>query len=182
MPVTKRIALTAAAALALLALAANAKVTAVSPAGFISEHTLDLPVNPARAYQALTQEIHLWWDASHSYSGQASNFTLDARPGGCFCEALPEGGVEHMRVAHAAPGKRLNLVGGLGPLQGMGASGTMSFALEAHADGTRLRYRYAVTGYAPGEGLAAMAEPVDRVQLGQLQRLQKYLTEVAGTP
>ena len=39
---------------------------------------------------------------------------------------------------------------------------------------TRLQYRYAVGGYSP-EGLAELAVPVDQVQLGQLQRLQRYV-------
>lgn len=152
-----------------------AEVTASDDSGFVSEHELLLAASPERAYEALTAEVSSWWDAVHSYSGKATNFSLDARPGGCFCEALPNGGVEHLRVVHAAPGKRLNLVGGLGPLQGMGVSGTMSFELvPADDDQTRLRYRYVVHGFYPG-GLKPLAGPVDQVQLGQLQRLQAYL-------
>lgn len=159
----------------LLPVSATAEVTASEDGGFVSEHELLLAAPPERAYEALTAEVSAWWNAAHSYSGQASNFSLDARPGGCFCEALPGGGVEHLRVVHAAPGKRLNLVGGLGPLQGMGVSGTMSFELvPAKGDQTRLRYRYVVNGYYPG-GLKPLAGPVDQVQLGQLQRLQAYL-------
>ncbi|MGI9324426.1 MAG: hypothetical protein ACR2PZ_04350 [Pseudomonadales bacterium] len=176
-------------AILLLLLAGNsaAAVTAVSASGFISEHRLQLQATPQDAYLALTRDVHRWWDAAHSYSGKAENFSLDARPGGCFCEALPSGGVEHMRVAHAAPGERLNLIGGLGPLQALGVSGTMSFVLEPNARGTQLVYRYAVSGFAEG-GLAAYAEPVDQVQLGQLKRLQAFLASnvqgaaTGGTP
>ena len=159
--------------------AVHADVLAKSDSGFVSEHRLQLAAPPLSAYQALTDEIHRWWDAKHSYSGEARNFSLDARPGGCFCEALPGGGVEHMRVTHAAPGKRLNLVGGLGPLQELGASGTMSFVLRASETGTQLQYRYVVAGAIPEAllpgGLAALADAVDAVQLGQLKRLQAYL-------
>lgn len=160
--------------LALTAGEAAAEVTAVAAGGFRSEHVLILAASPDEAWQALTADVHRWWDAAHSYSGDAGNFTLDARPGGCFCEALPDGGVEHMRVAHAAPGTRLNLIGGLGPLQEMGVSGTMSFALVPVKAGTRLSYRYTVSGYHP-DGLQGLAGPVDQVQLGQLKRLQAYL-------
>jgi hypothetical protein len=46
---------------------------------------------------------------------------------------------------------------------------------ESLADGrTRLDYRYVVSGFAPG-GLVGLAEPVDQVQLGQLERLAAYL-------
>jgi len=154
----------------------TAEVTSVAADGFVSEHTLVLEAAPARAYQALTDEVAGWWDAAHSYSGDAANFSLDARAGGCFCEALPNGGsVEHMRVVFAQPGRMLRMQGGLGPLQGMGVSGSMSFELAADDAGrTVLKYRYAVSG-ASISGLAALAEPVDRVQLGQLTRLAAYL-------
>ncbi len=162
-------------ALTALCVAARAEVVAADAAGFISEHELRLPVSPTRAYEALTREVHAWWDASHSYSGDAANFSLDARAGGCFCEALADGGsVMHMHVLHADPGRLLRLGGGLGPLQGMGVSGSMDFALEAVEGGSLLKYRYAVHGYAPG-GLEGLAPVVDEVQRGQLERLKAYL-------
>lgn len=154
---------------------AAAEVMAAEAGGFIVAHEMLLQATPARAYQALTEEVAAWWDADHSYSGRAASFTLDARPGGCFCERLDDGGgVEHMRVAFAAPGQRLRMIGGLGPLQGMGASGPMDFDFSAEAGGTRLQFRYTVSGFAP-DGLKAMAEPVDRVMGGQLARLAAYL-------
>ena len=67
------------------------------------------------------------------------------------------------------------MVGGLGPLQAMAVSGSMTFTLAAtDGGGTRLEYVYAVGGYSP-DGLDELAEPVDRVQLGQLQRLQRFI-------
>jgi uncharacterized protein YndB with AHSA1/START domain len=165
----------------LLATSARAEVTAQSSTGFISEHEMVLSGTPARVYQALTAEIGNWWDATHSYSGVAANFSLQASAGGCLCERLDDdGSVEHMRVIFAQPGKLLRLSGGLGPLQGMGASGSMDFELEAtDATHTRLVYRYIVSGYAPA-GLDLMARPVDRVQLGQLERLAAYLALPQG--
>ena len=153
---------------------AVADVVAQSANGFVSVHRLELSVSPERAYDALTSEVAQWWDAEHSYSGEATNFSLDAHPGGCFCEALPGGGVEHMRVTHAAPGERLYLTGGLGPLQELGASGTMSFVLKPREGGSTLEYRYAVSGFTES-GLQRLAGPVDQVQLAQLRRLQRYL-------
>ncbi|MCZ6641526.1 MAG: ATPase [Gammaproteobacteria bacterium] len=155
--------------------AAHAEVTVVSEQGFVSEHELDIAADPERVYQTLTDEIHLWWDATHSYSGKAENFYLEARAQGCFCEKLSSGGsVRHMQVVFADPGKQLRLSGGLGPLQGMGVAGSMSFVLVSRAPGTRLEYRYEVGGFTAG-GLAALAGPVDPVQLGQLQRLKAYV-------
>ena len=54
----------------------------------------------------------------------------------------------------------------------------MEFRLTGVQDAqTRLAYRYAVSGYAPG-GLQSFAGSVDQVQGGQLARLAAY---VAGT-
>ena len=154
----------------------RAEVTAASENGFVSRHVLTLEATPAETWMALTAQVAHWWDPAHSHSGDATNFSMEARAGGCFCEALPDGGsVMHMQVVFAAPGKLLRLSGGLGPLQGMGVSGAMTFALEAADEGrTTLRYQYVVAGYAPG-GLAELAGPVDAVQLGQLERLAAYL-------
>ncbi|MEZ5553149.1 MAG: hypothetical protein R3E82_19860 [Pseudomonadales bacterium] len=166
----------------LVTLSAHAEVVAESAAGFVSEHELILDADAARAFHALTAEVDRWWNAAHSYSGKAENFSLDARAGGCFCERLDNGGsVEHMRVVFADPGRLLRLSGGLGPLQGMGATGSMDFAFTPiDATHTRLNYRYAVSGYAPG-GLGPLAQPVDDVQKGQLQRLADYLRQQADT-
>jgi len=159
---------------------AAAEVVAVDANGFVSEHELIVQATPLQAFAALTRDIHLWWDATHSFGGAAASFVLTPEAGGCLCETLPQGGsVEHMRVVNAQPGVSLTLQGGLGPLQSMAVTGSMMFAFEPHPLGTRLRYRYAVGGYAPG-GLAPMAQPVDRVQLGQLQRLQQFLA--SGEP
>lgn len=164
------------ASAALLVSTASAEVLQSDRAGFISSHTLTLAAPPARAYEALTADVAKWWDASHSYSGKASGFSLDARALGCFCEALDDGGsVAHMQVVFAQPGVRLRMIGGLGPLQAVGASGSMDFSFTPTDDGgSVLEYRYQVGGFLP-EGLDQWAKAVDQVQLGQLMRLQKYL-------
>ena len=154
---------------------ARAEVIAQAPEGFVVSHELVVEAPPLLTYRALTRKVAAWWDANHSYSGKAENFSLDARAGGCFCERLRGGGsVEHMRVVFASPGKRLRMVGGLGPLQGMGASGVMDFELNPEGgDRTRLTFRYTVNGFVP-DGLGALAEPVDGVLGGQLARLAAY--------
>jgi len=161
-------------ALMFVAFACRADVTHVSPSGFVSEHNLILAATPAQAYNALTEQVHLWWDATHSFSGEAHAFSLDTRPGGCFCELQGDIGVAHLRVVNVVKGRSLVMQGGLGPLQSMAVSGSMSFSFAPHPDGTELNYRYVVGGYTPG-GLEAMAKPVDQVQLGQLQRLAAFL-------
>ncbi len=153
----------------------SAEVLSSSDAGFVSAHTLDLPADPASVYEALTTDVAKWWDASHSYGGKASGFSLDASALGCFCERLPDGGeVAHMQVVFARAGRQLRMIGGLGPLQGLGVAGSMDFSLIETESGSRLEYRYSVSGYTP-EGLDQWASAVDQVQLSQLNRLAEYV-------
>ncbi len=158
----------------LVAPVARAEVVSVSASGFVSQHELVLAASPEKAYTALVDDVALWWDAAHSFGGDAGAFSLEDRAGGCFCEQSEGIAVEHMRVVNAQNGRSLTMRGGLGPLQGMAVTGAMLFRFEAHPEGSLLKYRYTVGGYAPG-GLESLAEPVDRVQLGQLQRLARYL-------
>lgn len=163
--------------LTLLANSLAAELKENNNTGFISMHQLRLSASPKQAYRALTRDVQHWWDAEHTYSGRAKNLRLQAKAGGCFCELLADGGsVEHMRVIFAQPGKRLRLSGGLGPLQGLAVAGVMDFTFTPLGDETVLSYSYRVSG-ANFAGLEALAKPVDLVQLGQLQRLQRYLQQ-----
>ena len=177
---------TTVAVLLLLTSFANADVTASSASGFVSAHTLTIAAPPSRVFKALTEDVGKWWDPQHSYSGNAANFSIDARPGGCFCERLNDGGVAHMTVVFVKRDAVLRMIGGIGPLQALAVSGSMTFALgDAPNGATRLQYRYAVGGYSP-EGLEGLAAPVDSVQLGQLERLKRFVEtgnpEPAATP
>ena len=163
-----------------LAVRVFGEVVDVDEGGFVSEHVIDIDATPARVFDALTDEIDRWWDPAHTYSGDAYNIQLDEF---CLCEdwgdrssAKRNNHVVHMRVDYWHPGKRLRLRGGLGPLQTLGVAGSMSFDLAEREGRTKLTYRYAVGG----KRAAAWAEPVDRVQLGQLLRLARYVE--TGSP
>lgn len=143
--------------------------------GFALKFTHDIAASPEVVYRSLT-DIARWWDPSHTFSGQAASLSLDARPGGCFCEKLPGGGVQHMVVIHADAPRRLILQGGPGPLASMGVAGAMEWVLTARNGGTHLEVTYNAGGYAPG-GLAPLAPVVDGVFAGQIARL----TRVAET-
>ena len=117
-----------------------------------------------------------WWSPDHSFSHNAANFVLDARAGGCWCENLPDGGsAEFMRVVYAAPGKTLRLRGALGPLQGMGVEGAMTWSLKSGGSGTDVSVSYAVGGFAK-DGLDGLSKVVDRVLGEQIERLRKLST------
>ena len=102
------------------------------------------------------------------------------RPGGCFCEALPDGGgAEHARVIHVAPNRLLRLSGALGPLQQGAVTGTLSFEMTGEGQGTALVVRYVVSGYTGMDG-ATLAPLVDGVIGEQAAGLKRAAEGVAG--
>ena len=158
------------ALLATLPPAAPAAVVASGPGGFVIRQEVVFPGAPDAAWQRLIDPAR-WWDPAHTYSGSAANLSLALEPGGCWCERLPGAGfVRHMEVVYAAPGAALRLSGGLGPLQGMGAGGALTFTLKAETPGTtRVVAQYAVSGYA-ADGYGEIATGVDLVLGEQLRR------------
>ena len=153
----------------------SAEVVEVSETAFFVRNHAEISASPQQVYAALTGEIAEWWDGAHSFSGDAGNLSLDARPGGCFCERLPDGGgVQHLTVVFASPGKELRLSGGLGPLLEGAVVGTMIWRLTQSAGATDVELSYRVSGSWPG-GLATLAEPVDGVLRAQLLRLERFV-------
>lgn len=154
--------------------AARAEVTDVSPSGFEIRHTIEIAAPAAKVWAALVQPDQ-WWNSQHSWSGDAHNLTLDAKAGGCWCEALPGGGgARHMSVVYVSPGKEMRLEGGLGPFQFTGASGHMVWSLAEKDGKTTLTWTYDVGGYVKG-GVDKLAAPVDRVLGEQAGRLKLYV-------
>jgi hypothetical protein len=87
----------------------------------------------------------------HTFSHDAKNLTLDAKPGGCFCERLPDGGgVQQMSVVYASTNKLLRLTGAIGPLQEAALTGTMTWNLSPAGDGTTVELTYTVGGFRGG--------------------------------
>lgn len=115
------------------------------------------------------------------FSGSAKNLSIEEKPGGCLCEKLPNGGARHMEVMYIAPGKRLVLSGGLGPLQAIGATGAMSIDLAPAEGGTKLQVTYAVTGYLAA-GMNTWAAPVDSVLAEQFTRLKNLVEQGDPAP
>jgi uncharacterized protein YndB with AHSA1/START domain len=162
------------AAIASGASAASAEVRSSSDTGFEVASTMRVAASPADVYATIAAPGR-WWSSAHTYSGDAKNLTIDARPGGCFCEALPDGGgVEHGRVILAMPGRMLRIRGALGPLQGEAVVGTLTFELKPDGKQTSLTMSYVVGGYVRG-GAGALALPVDQVMVEQIARLKAVL-------
>lgn len=146
---------------------AAAEVVGASDTGFTSRHSLTIAAPPARVWQALLRP-GAWWEGGHTYSGNAANLSLEARPGGCWCEKTAGGGVEHMRVVYVAANDTLRMVGGLGPLQAMPVTGIMTIKLKPAGAGTEVTIDYVVAG----PGLARVGAPVDAVLGSQWTRLK----------
>src|SRR5262249_6153526 len=67
----------------------------VMPNGFLVQFDVSVNAPPAKVYEALVGQIGSWWNPEHTYSHDAKNLSIDARPGVCFCEKLPNsGGIE----------------------------------------------------------------------------------------
>lgn len=167
-----RIACTAFAALA-FATTAGAEVVRQDDGGFQLRNVAQVKATPARAYAALG-EIGRWWNGAHSYSGRAANLSLELKPGGCFCESLPDGGgVEHGRVLLAWPAQGLlRLDAPLGPLQPEGLSAVLTFQIRPNGDGVEVVQTFAIGGTRPG---LASQLAVDQVVGEALARYARYL-------
>lgn len=158
---------------AILSAPTSAAVVADNPAGFAIEHDTVIAATPAHVYDALGRPSG-WWSSKHSWSGNASNLSLDLRPGGCFCELLPGGGVEHARVVMAWPDKLLRLSGALGPLQSEALAATLTWELKPATGGTAVKLTYVVAGFARA-ARAALPGAVDGVLGEQLAGLKTFV-------
>lgn len=155
-----------------------AEVRNLGPGGFTSHHERQISASPEEVYATMTGRISEWWEGSHSWSADANNLYVEAKPGGCFCERLPSGGwVEHLRIVYLDPNTAIRFKGSLGPLLDLGLNGTMIWQLQAgDAGGTRLQWTYIVNGYL-ADGFDGLAPVVDAVNGAQVDGLVTLLTE-----
>ena len=169
-------------ALSLVATSATAEVVEQRPDGFRLESRAVIETGTPEAAWAALVRIGDWWSDSHTYSGDASNLSLQLRPGGCFCEQLDNGGgIEHLRVTYLQPGERVVMTGGLGPLLYEATTGVMDVKIERIAGGSRITMDYKVAGFAKG-GAAELAPIVDKVLGDQMKRLRVYAAGGAPKP
>lgn len=159
-----------------LALPTRAEVIDSSALGFTLRHEVVLDAPSWRVYDQFVQDIGRWWNGSHSFSNNANNLSLEAKPGGCLCESWSgDKWVEHMRVVQVQPHQVLVLRGALGPLQGLAVTGSMTISFTTTSQGkTRVSWTYTVGGYVSG-GLQAWAAPVDGVIGEQMRRFASYI-------
>lgn len=155
-----------------------AEVKSHNAQGFVVVDTVQVNTTPAKAYAGLEQ-IGRWWDSQHTLSGDAANLSLQTHIGGCFCEALKDGGaVGWMLVVLSQPDHLLRLRGALGPLQAEGADGIMTWTFKPAPAGVEVALSYAVGGF-PRANAEDFAAPVDMVLGHQLARYKAYLEAAA---
>jgi uncharacterized protein YndB with AHSA1/START domain len=147
----------------------------IAPNGFLVKFEVSVNSPAAKVYDAMIGQVGSWWNPEHTYSHDAKNLSIDARPGGCFCEKLPNGGgIEHLRVVYVAPPQVVRFSGELGPLQASGVSGSMTWKLTGGPDTTRLELSYSVGGFIPG-GFEKIAPAVEGMLREQLDRLKLFV-------
>ncbi|HET7363252.1 MAG TPA: SRPBCC family protein [Burkholderiales bacterium] len=157
---------------------ARAWAADVTPTGFLVRYELVIDGPAAKVYDSLL-DVGSWWSDQHTYSGASRNLSIDARGGGCFCEKLPTGAVEHMRVVYLKANEALRMSGALGPLQAHGVAGAMTWRLSPADRGTKLDLTYSVGGFMAG-GFEKIAPAVETVLKEQADRLKRYVE--TGTP
>jgi uncharacterized protein YndB with AHSA1/START domain len=159
-------------------LPARAEVVESGPNGFALQRTVHIVAAADRVYAALIQPAK-WWNSEHTFSGSAANLSLDARAGGCFCETWSGGSVQHLVVVDAVSGKTLRLRGALGPFQGQGMDGALTFTIKPAGDGADLTMDNIVGGFMKG-GVSKWPPLADSMLAEQMIRLKRY-TET-GSP
>jgi hypothetical protein len=165
---------------------AKAEVIARADSGFVVHHVAEVTASSGDAWKALVDPA-AWWNAEHTFSSDSHNLSIDARPGGCFCEVLPgedgakapRGGVEHMRVVFVEQDKVLRMVGALGPLQSEAVQATLTITLKPIDGGTRLTWEYIVGGFMRYKQ-DLIAPAVDKIIGEQLTRLAEKLGSKAS--
>jgi uncharacterized protein YndB with AHSA1/START domain len=162
-------------ALAMLSGTAAQSAPQVTSNGFLVKFDVSVNAPPAKVYEALVGQIGSWWNPEHTYSHDSKNLSIDARPGGCFCEKLPNsGGIEHLRVVYVSPPQIVRFSGALGPLQASGVAGSMTWKLTGGPDSTRLELSYSIGGFIQG-GFEKIAPAVEAMLREQLDRLKLFV-------
>ncbi len=162
--------------------AARAEVTNTADNGFTVQHQTLVAGDAEAVWKAMTAPSR-YWNADHSWTGDAENFYLVPQAGGCFCELIrtksedniksSEGSVQHMRVIYAHNNKMLRMSGALGPLQSEAVVGTLTMQLQPQGQATVVRFTYKVGGYMefPVDQIAPAVDGVIGEQLARLAAL-----------
>jgi len=152
------------------------EVLFLAETGFIVENKVVVTSSREDTWRMFSQDVDQWWPSDHTWWGEESTLSIGANAGGCFCESHENKSAEHMRVSFVEPARVLRMLGGLGPLQGLGMYGALEWTFKDNDQGTEVTMTYKVNGINPG-GFKALAPIVDRVQALQLSGLARFVNE-----
>lgn len=152
-----------------LAAPADAEIVKRATEGFIIRHEGVVKASPAATWAALT-DWGGWWPASHSYSGDADNISLEIEADGELEEVWAGGHVLHGSVVAALPEKLLRLNAPLGPLQAIPVNAVLEFTLAPLGTGTRVGLVFHVAGPS-SVNAGRYADAVDKVFAEAFPRL-----------
>lgn len=172
-----RIAALIATACLVFAAPVSAEVASRSEDGFVLSFEQRVEASPDTILTTVGRPAS-WWSSDHTYSGSAENITLDLRPGGCWCEALPGGGVKHGEVLLVWPERRqVRFEAPFGPLQSMGADAILTVTwADAEGGAARLlKWTFVVRGAEVG----VLADPVHGVMQEAFAGLVRHI-EASG--
>jgi len=152
---------------------ASAEVVESSANSLRVRHVRTVQASPEKVWNSFLR-VSGWWNSDHTYSGSAANLRIEPHAGGCFCETLPNGSVQHMTVVFVSANDRMTLSGALGPMQTAGVAGALTFQIAPGGEGSEMTLTYNVGGYYPG-GLSSIATVVDGMLSEQCTRLQRFI-------
>ena len=154
------------------ATASQAEVTEVSEQHFVISINTTIDVPSSKVYEQFI-DIGEWWQDSHTWFGDATKMTIEAKAGGCFCERNGEQQALHMTISQINPGKSIHMTGGLGPLSSLAVNGYMTWTFEVTEDNTTsLKLNYRVTGFV-NQKTEDWAKAVDGVLMQQVGNLEE---------
>ena len=153
----------------LLAGPGHAEVVSTSGNHFALRHEGVTALTAEEAWRRLVKPAS-WWDARHTYSGDAANLSLDLDAGGLWREDWDGGSIAHGRVLFIDKGRALRLEAPFGPLQGIGAYVIWTITLETANEGTRIVFEESAIG-PPVTDYEELAKAVDFVKSEAMRSL-----------
>lgn len=159
-------------AVSMAPLMAQSEVITSSPDHFTLKLEAETELSPDEVWARLIEPKD-WWQSDHSYSGDATNLSLDPHPGGLWREDWDGGSVWHGTVLQAQPGKVLSLQAPFGPLQPLAVNAVWTISLTpSETGGTTIRFDH-VTNGTSSSGLDRLAPAVDFVKSEALKSLAR---------
>jgi hypothetical protein len=143
---------------------ASAAIKSSNPHGFTVVQSIVVLDRLAPTWAAFGR-LEDWW--SNSVRASTKSFGTFRR--GSWCERLPDGRTQCMRVKSAREGQELVLMGALEPMIFGTARATMVARFTPEGPDTRVTVTYVATGFSDGNA-RKIAPVADKVLANQLQR------------